>query len=107
MLTRDTHRFESHYLDSLVGKLPECEDRYVRRSPLSNVGGLSDPVAFFQGADDKVVPLSQAEAIVRSLAKRKIPHFFKVFAGEGHGWRKKETVNSYYQDVERFLSEYS
>jgi acetyl esterase/lipase len=107
MLTKDTHRFESHYLDTLIGKLPECRERYITRSPIQHVENLSDPVALFQGTDDKVVPLNQAESIVNSLAERGIPHMFRVFEGEGHGWRKKETIRSYYEAVEEFLLKYS
>ena len=107
MLTRDTHRFESHYLDTLIGRLPEYRERYISRSPIRHVENLSDPIALFQGADDKVVPLNQVEAIVSSLAKRGIPHLFRVFKGEGHGWKKKETIQSYYEAVEEFLLEYS
>lgn len=106
MLTRDTHRFESHYLDSLIGPLPECEERYMERSPISRLGRLSDPVAVFQGSDDKVVPLNQAEAIVNSLVERGIPHLFMVFEGEGHGWKKKETIKAYFEAVEEFLIQY-
>ena len=107
MLTRDTHRFESHYLDSLIGPLPEFKGRYIERSPISHLGRLSDPVAIFQGTDDKVVPLNQAEVIVSSLVERGIPHLFRVFEGEGHGWKKKETIKSYFETVEAFLLKYS
>ena len=107
MLTRDTHRFESHYLDNLIGKLPECMELYVSRSPISQMEKLSDPIALFQGTADRVVPLNQTEAIANNLAARGIPHMFKVFEGEGHGWKKKETIRSYFEAVEEFLLEYS
>ncbi len=68
---------------------------------------LKDPLALFQGSDDKVVPLGQAEAIAGSLAERGVPHLFRVFDGEGHGWRKKETIKAYFEDVEAFLLKYS
>jgi len=105
-LVEDTHRFEAHYLDSLIGKLPDHRDRYQQRSPIDRIKKLVDPVAVFQGSDDKVVPLNQAEKIVASLEQRKVPHLFHVFEGEGHGWRKKETIKAYYEMVEDFLLEY-
>ncbi len=107
MLTRDTHRFESHYLDSLIGELPECRELYVSRSPISHMEKLSDPIALFQGTADRVVPLNQTEAIANNLAARGIPHLFKIFEGEGHGWKKKETIKAYFEAVEEFLLEYS
>ena len=107
MLTRDTHRFESHYLDNLIGKLPECRELYVSRSPINQMEKLSDPIALFQGTADRVVPLNQTEAIANNLAARGIPHLFRVFEGEGHGWKKKETIRSYFEAVEEFLLEYS
>ena len=93
-LTEDTHRFESHYLESLIGEYPEQKERYVERSPVNHLGKLVDPLALFQGSDDKVVPLDQAEVIARDLKERGVPHLFRVFDGEGHGWGKKETTKA-------------
>ncbi len=105
-LATDTHKFEARYLDTLVGKLPEEADKYERLSPMTHVDKIQDPVIIFQGADDKVVPPSQSEAIVASLKARSIPHEYHVFEGEGHGFRKQETLNSYYRKLEQFLKTY-
>lgn len=88
----DTHDFESRYLDHLIGALPEHRDRYVERAPLTNVDGLSCPVLLLQGADDKVVPPSQAEMFRDALAAKGIPHAYLLFSGEGHGFRRTDTV---------------
>ncbi len=105
-LTEDTHKFEQHYLDSLVGKLPEQADRYRERSPVFSADKIEDPVAFFQGEADQVVPRSQSDEMVASLAGRGVPHLYQIYPGEGHGWRKSETIQDYYQKVEQFLRQY-
>ena len=92
MLARDTHKFEARYLDNLIGKLPEAAAVYRARSPLDQVGGMACPVIFFQGLDDKVVPPNQAEAMVEAMAARQLPVAYYSFAGEGHGFRKAETI---------------
>jgi len=88
----DTHDFESRYLDGLVGPLPEARAVYVQRAPLSHVDDLSCPVLLLQGAEDKVVPPSQAEMFVAALARKGIPYAYLLFEGEGHGFRKAETI---------------
>lgn len=88
----DTHDFESRYLDGLIGSLPEHRSRYVERAPLTNVAGLSCPVLLLQGADDKVVPPSQAEMFRNALVDNGIPHAYLLFAGEEHGFRRAETT---------------
>jgi dipeptidyl aminopeptidase/acylaminoacyl peptidase len=88
----DTHDFESRYLDGLVGPLPATRDRYVERAPLSHVDDLSCPVLLLQGADDRVVPPSQAEMFAAALAKKGIPHAYLLFQGEAHGFRRAETL---------------
>ncbi len=92
MLARDTHKFESRYLDGLVGPYPEAADRYRERSPIHHLDRISCPVLVLQGLDDKVVLPSQAEAIVAALAARGIPHAYLAFAGEGHGFRGADAV---------------
>lgn len=87
----DTHDFESRYLDGLIGSLPEHRSRYVERAPLTNVGGLSCPVLLLQGADDKVVPPSQAEMFRDALVTAGIPHAYLLFEGEEHGFRREDT----------------
>ena len=88
----DTHDFESRYLDSLIGPLPETLDRYVERAPLSHVDELSCPVLLLQGDEDEVVPPSQSELFRDALVRNGIPHAYLLFAGEQHGFRKAENV---------------
>ncbi len=91
-LARDTHKFESRYLDRIVGPLPESEDLYRQRSPINHTDRLECPVIFLQGLDDKVVPPNQAEAMVDALKAKGIPVAYLAFEGEGHGFRKAENV---------------
>ncbi|MDO8485704.1 MAG: S9 family peptidase [Candidatus Limnocylindrales bacterium] len=86
-MTRDTHKFESRYLDRLVGPYPEAAETYRERSPVHFLDEISCPVLVMQGLDDKVVPPSQAESIVAALAANGIPHAYLAFEGEGHGFR--------------------
>ncbi len=87
-----THDFESRYLDSLLGPLPESRELYDARSPLSHVDTLDRPLLVLQGLDDKVVPPAQAELLLASLADKGVPHAYLPFAGEGHGFRKAENL---------------
>ena len=87
-LSRDTHKFESRYLDTIIGKLPENENKYLERSPINYINQLRCPVIFLQGVDDKVVPPSQAESMVRALKSGGVPVSYLSFEGEGHGFRK-------------------
>jgi dipeptidyl aminopeptidase/acylaminoacyl peptidase len=105
-LAASTHKFEAHYLDSLIGPLPDTADRYRDRSPLFAAERIRDPIALFQGEIDQVVPKEQADAIVASLARRGVPYEYHVYAGEGHGWRKAETITQFYMSVEAFLRHY-
>lgn len=91
-LAADTHKFESRYLDQLVGPYPERRDLYEARSPIHHTDGLSAPVVFFQGLDDKVVPPNQAEAMVAALTDKGVPVAYVSFEGEGHGFRKAENI---------------
>lgn len=93
-LARDTHKFESRYTDWLVGPLPEAAALYRERSPIHHVGGLSCPVVFFQGLEDKVVPPNQAEAMVEALAARGLAHAYVPFEGEQHGFRRAENIRT-------------
>ncbi|HVJ54993.1 MAG TPA: S9 family peptidase [Aliidongia sp.] len=92
LLAEDTHKFESRYLDNLLGPLPASEAIYRARSPIFNVGKIEAPAIFFQGLDDKVVPPNQAETMVEAMAERQLPVAYYAFAGEGHGFRKAETI---------------
>jgi len=91
-LARDTHKFESRYLDRLVGRWPEDQALYMERSPIHHTDGLSCPVIFFQGLEDKVVPPNQAEAMVGALREKGIPVAYVPFEGEGHGFRQAENI---------------
>jgi dipeptidyl aminopeptidase/acylaminoacyl peptidase len=87
-LARDTHKFESRYLDWLIGPYPQEATLYRERSPLFNVERLSRPVIFFQGDEDAVVPPNQTEAMVEALRRRGTPVGYFLFCGEQHGFRK-------------------
>ena len=91
-LAQDTHKFESRYLDSLIGPYPQREDLYRARSPLSHPDRLSAPVIFFQGDEDRVVPPNQTELMVDALRAKGTPVGYFLFAGEQHGFRKAETI---------------
>jgi dipeptidyl aminopeptidase/acylaminoacyl peptidase len=88
----DTHKFESHYDEYLVGPWPAATELYRERSPVNHADAISRPLLLLQGADDKVVPPSQSEQIVEALAGRGIPYAYIAFEGEGHGFRKAENI---------------
>jgi dipeptidyl aminopeptidase/acylaminoacyl peptidase len=87
LLDTDSHKFESQYNRRLVGPYPEAADVYRERSPNHFPDRFSSPVLILQGLDDRVVPPSQAEAIVAALARKSIPYAYLAFEGEGHGFR--------------------
>jgi dipeptidyl aminopeptidase/acylaminoacyl peptidase len=91
-LARDTHKFESRYLDWLIGPYPERAELYRERSPLTHADALNCPVIFFQGADDRVVPPNQTEMMVDALRRRGIPVGYLLFDGEQHGFRRADTI---------------
>ena len=91
-LARDTHKFESRYLDRLVGPYPQSRELYRQRSPIRAPQRLSCPVIFLQGLEDKVVPPNQAEAMVAALRDRGIAVAYLPFADEQHGFRRSETI---------------
>ncbi|MEB3230893.1 MAG: prolyl oligopeptidase family serine peptidase [Leptolyngbyaceae bacterium] len=91
-LAQDTHKFESRYLDSLIGPYPEAKDVYVARSPIHAVDQLSCPVIFFQGDEDKIVPPNQAEMMVKALKAKGLPVAYVLYEGEQHGFRKAENI---------------
>jgi dipeptidyl aminopeptidase/acylaminoacyl peptidase len=105
-LAQDTHKFELHYTDSMVGPLPQAAGKYHDWSPVFHADKIQDALAIFQGSIDKVVPPSQSEEIVNAVRGRGIPLIYKVFEGEGHGFRKAESLSDYYRDVERFLQQF-
>ncbi len=91
-LARDTHKFESRYLDWLIGPYPQEEALYRERSPIYHAERLLRPVIFFQGDEDAVVPSNQTEAMVEALRRRGVPVGYFLFAGEQHGFRKAANI---------------
>jgi dipeptidyl aminopeptidase/acylaminoacyl peptidase len=91
-LARDTHKFESRYLDRLVGPYPEARDVYVERSPIHHVDRLNRPLIVLQGSEDVIVPPAQSERIVDALRERKVPVAYLLFDGEQHGFRRAENI---------------
>jgi dipeptidyl aminopeptidase/acylaminoacyl peptidase len=91
-LVKDTHKFESRYLDRLIGPYPEGEEIYRARSPIHFADRLSCPVILFQGSDDKVVPPNQAETFIEVLRLKKLPYAYVLFQGEGHGFRQGANI---------------
>ena len=91
-LARDTHKFESRYLDWLIGPYPRDREIYAERSPINHADRLSAPVIFFQGSADRVVPPNQTERMVAALKARGVPVGYLLFEGEQHGFRRAETI---------------
>jgi dipeptidyl aminopeptidase/acylaminoacyl peptidase len=91
-LAHDTHKFESRYLDGLIGPYPETADLWRARSPIHFADRLNAAVILFQGLEDEVVPPAQAETMVAALAANGVPHAYRAFEGEQHGFRRAETI---------------
>lgn len=91
-LAKETHKFESRYLDGFMGPYPAKREVYVARSPINFTDRLSCPVIFFQGLEDKVVPPNQAETMVAALRAKGIPVAYLPFAGEQHGFRQAKNI---------------
>jgi len=92
IFAQETHKFESRYMDGLLGPYPGAKDVYYNRSPINFTDQLSCPVIFFQGLDDKIVPPNQAELMVEALRKKGLPVAYVAFEGEGHGFRMSEHI---------------
>ncbi|MEJ5197870.1 MAG: S9 family peptidase [Anaerolineae bacterium] len=91
-LATDTHKFESRYLDRLVGPYPERRDLYIARSPIHFTDRLATPLILFQGLEDRVVPPSQAEKMFAAVKAKGLPVAYVPFEGEQHGFRKAENI---------------
>jgi dipeptidyl aminopeptidase/acylaminoacyl peptidase len=92
ILAKETHKFESRYLDGLIGPYPERKDLYEQRSPIHFTDQLSCPVIFFQGLEDKIVPPNQAEMMVEALKAKGLPVAYVAYEGEQHGFRRAENI---------------
>jgi dipeptidyl aminopeptidase/acylaminoacyl peptidase len=103
-LAETTHRFESRYLDSLVGALPRHARRYRERSPVAHASSISVPMLVLQGRDDKVVPLAQSDAMVAAMRSAGAEVEYEVYDGEGHGFRRLANIADEYERTERFLN---
>ena len=113
ILTKDTHKFESRYLDKLVGPYPQDREIYQQRSPIHHTQQLNCPVIFLQGLQDKVVPPNQAEMMVDNLVKRGIDVEHVTFPDEGHGFRKASNIihaleaeHDFYRRIFKFKDNY-
>lgn len=91
-LCKETHKFESRYMDSLVGPYPEKENLYNERAPIMHTENLSCPVILLQGTEDKVVPPGQAEEMYHVLRSKGIDTTLVLYNGEGHGFRRGENI---------------
>jgi dipeptidyl aminopeptidase/acylaminoacyl peptidase len=96
-LARDTHKFESRYLDSLIGPWPERTDLYRARSPIHVADRMTSPLIVFQGAEDKAVPPSQAETMVQAVRAKGLPVAYLLFPGEQHGFRRAATIRRVFE----------
>ena len=92
ILAKETHKFESRYLDRLIGPYPEAKAIYEERSPIHFTERLACPVIFFQGLEDQIVPPNQAQIMFEAIKAKGIPVAYVGFAGEQHGFRRAETI---------------
>jgi dipeptidyl aminopeptidase/acylaminoacyl peptidase len=102
-LNETTHRFEAHYLQSIVGPLPATAERYRQRSPVTVAERIACPVLVLQGSADKVVPQAQSDALVATLQRRGTVVDYHVYHGEGHGWSRAEVVEDMLERIDAFL----
>lgn len=101
---QNTHKFERFYHRFLTGNLDTDYQRFIDRSPVFHIDSISDPVALFHGDSDKVVAPAQSIEIFNQLTAKGVPCSLKIYEGEGHGFRKTETLEDYYQRIEDFLN---
>ena len=103
-LATETHKFESRYLDRLVGPYPQAREIYIERSPIHHIDQFSRPLIVLQGLEDEVVPPNQATMIVEALKAKRVPVAYIAFEGEQHGFRRQENIR---RAIEAELSFYS
>ena len=104
LLAKDTHKFESRYLDKLVGPYPERRDIYRARSPIDHVDGISSALILFQGLEDKVVPPDQSEKIFEAVKAKGLPVAYIAYDWEQHGFRRAENIKRSYEAELYFYS---
>jgi dipeptidyl aminopeptidase/acylaminoacyl peptidase len=92
IFVKDTHKFESRYLFSLVGPYPERKDLYYERSPINYIQNFNCPLILFQGDEDKIVPPNQSQLMFEAVRAKEIPVAYVLFAGEQHGFRKSDSI---------------
>ncbi|HEY1421170.1 MAG TPA: prolyl oligopeptidase family serine peptidase [Candidatus Dormibacteraeota bacterium] len=102
---KETHKFESRYVDTLVGPYPERADLYAERSAINYADRMSCPVILFQGLEDKIVPPDQAEMFVAACEKKKLPYAYVAFEGEQHGFRQDKNIRRSIEGEQYFLSQ--
>ena len=103
-LAETTHRYESRYLDKVVGPLPEAAALYRERSPMNHVDKITVPLLVLQGDRDTTVRKGQADMLVEALRRAGSPVEYHVYEGEGHGWSKPETVADELERAAKFLT---
>ena len=106
LVSASEFKFESQYSYTLLGHLPEAAAVYRDRSPVFHADKIVDPVILFQGDEDNVVPQAQSDTIVEVLKARGVPYEYHVYAGEGHGWRKPDTIEHFYRAALGFMETY-
>jgi dipeptidyl aminopeptidase/acylaminoacyl peptidase len=104
LFIKETHKFEAHYVDTLIGPYPERADLYRDRSAIHFADNLKAPVILFQGLEDRVVPPSQAEEFVAACKKKQLPYAYVAFEGEQHGFRQEENIRRSIEGEMYFLS---
>ena len=102
---KETHKFESRYIDTLVGPYPERADIYRERSAINYADDMSCPVILFQGLEDKIVPPAQAEMFVAACEKKKLPYAYVAFDGEQHGFRQGKNIRRSFEGELYFLAQ--
>lgn len=105
-LLNDPLKFERYYSDWLIGPYPESKDQYRDRSPVFLADKIQDPVLVFQGGQDSVVPLDQAEQIIKALKANGVPYEYYLYPEEGHGFKQAETIADFYNKTEQFIRQF-
>ncbi len=104
VFVKDTHKFESRYLYSLIGPYPEMKDLYLERSPINYTKNLGCPLILFQGDEDRVVPPSQSQMMFEAVRAKELPVAYLLFEGEQHGFRKAENIKRSFEAELYFYS---